>query len=108
MWHLEEHAVRAVPEWRTDPDRRAAAKSAHDGWLAAVDAAESHLRAAVAAFDGVVSDDRVGSFRVFQRVREEAERALYEAERIRTSRRPASETLVGNLAAFGVGWKEGE
>ena len=95
--------TRANEEWRNDPARRQAAADLHAEWMAALDEAEPHLEAAAAAFRGLRIPDAENSGRQVDWVR------AYIGQALRTSQatpREASETLIGNMAAFGIGYDE--
>jgi hypothetical protein len=91
----------ANEDWRNDPQRRQAAYDLHADWVSAVDAAEGHLKAALAEFANLPVPDDGGMAALVRAFCSALYHAQLAAERI--PRTPASDTLVGNMAAFGEG-----
>jgi hypothetical protein len=90
----------AREEWRNDSERRVAAAQVHHMWAEAAKVARGHLVAAVRAFDGIPS---AGS-PIRDRLPVDLRRALHGFEvDYRFVTAEPTETLIGNMAAFGVG-----
>jgi hypothetical protein len=96
--------MNANEEWRHDPARRQAAADLHGDWMTAVSTATQKLQAAAVEFDGLPLPDGDSTARLVRRVQDAVLDALREAESFRCQ--PANETLVGNMAAFGIGTEE--
>jgi len=94
----------AKEEWRSDPERRRAAAELYARWAEAVTVAEGHLRAAESAFQGLDLPPRDSAAVLANRVLRRIQDALRDVDS--APRGTPSETYVGNMAAFGVGWHE--
>jgi hypothetical protein len=104
----------AKESWRNDPERRSAAFAWYEVNYRALEEAVKHLGEAYAAYGRVPYegeyDARTCVETMFARSRHEATRALMRArEDLRVLTPPElldaeAPPLVGNLAAFGVGW----
>lgn len=96
--------VPANEDWRNDPERLQAAADLHADWMAACDEAAQHLKAAADAFQGL---------NLWRMAKDSSTAAL--AYRVECAvndglrelagswHKPANETLIGNMAAFGIG-----
>jgi hypothetical protein len=93
----------ADEEWRRNPDRRQAAYDLHTRWVAAADAAETHLVAALDGFQYLPLPGDAGMPALLRTLRVALLRALVAAEQV--PRTPASEILVGDMAAYGIGYE---
>lgn len=97
--------VKANEEWRHDPDRRRAAIDLYLRWARAVEEAEKHLSAAAEAFQGVPIFGQEPGAVLTRRVLADIQQALRDAA-VAPHGAPSA-THVGNMAAFGVGFEQG-
>lgn len=93
--------MKAREDWRNDPERRAAAAAMHAAWIDALNEAEPHIRAAYDVLVAAPNSDRGGMAALVRGIRRDLFTALNDIRHV--SRKPASDTLIGDMAAFGEG-----